>query len=274
MSVTLAFMTNYTLYLPDTDKQEQTIKSFFNVLKPLNLVDIFILCDEKPLSKVDSGITLYNGNICDDYKILGDEYENKLKNIDEFKDATIIKTDGLCDGYKKVIELCKTPYLFFLEHDWEFLSNIKHTLVDLTKLMDQQHEINAILFNKLWNTQQGHRQTLYKTSYNIPLCLTNRQSNNPYLLRVEHARNCRVKMIDNNGCSVHQGVEYNYVLNNIKLPNYCGGIECELTEFCNKDTDNFKILGTYIYGCLDGPPTIKHTDGCDRDFLTKYIDLK
>ena len=73
--------------------------------------------------------------------------------------------------------MCKTPYLFFLEHDWIFLNNITHTINDLIKCMDKYIEINCILFNKKSNKIFSN-QSIKETQYEIPLCLTNRQSNN------------------------------------------------------------------------------------------------
>ncbi len=267
--VTIAFMTNYTLDLPNIDKQKKTIESFYNVFKINTALPTFIFCDEKPLSKIDGDIILYSGEICKNYKKIGQEYEDKLLAIDLLKHAELIKTQSLCDGYKKAIELCKTPYLLFLEHDWIFLPNIIHSLSDLTNLMNQHNEINCILFNKLYNIPYDY-QTIQYFNYSVPLCLTNRQSNNPNLLRIEHALKIRYNLIKNEGCSVHPSIEYKYKFNNgLELPNYCGGIECELCIFCDKNINNIKLLGTYLYGSVNMNPTVTHTDGCNRYLLNK-----
>lgn len=266
MSVTIAFMTNYTLDLPNIDKQNQTIETFYDIFKPDNLLPTLIFCDEKPLSKIDGEFILYSGVKCNNYKNVGQEYEDNLLNLKLLKHADLIKTQSLCDGYKKAIELCKTPYLFFLEHDWIFLKNITHTLSQLTTLMDQHSEINCILFNKMHNTPFDFQTIDYK-NYTIPLCLTNRQSNNPNLLRIDHALNVRYKLIKNEGCTVHPSIKYKFP-SGLVLPSHCGGIECELCEYCNSD-ERIKILGTYIYGYVNMDPTIVHTDGCNRDLINK-----
>jgi hypothetical protein len=265
--VTIAFMTNYSLDIPSISKQEITINSFYKIFKPNTILNTIIFCDEKPLSKIEGSITLYNGEIYDNYKIPGKQYEENLRNIHFLKDSTFIKTNSLCDGYIKAIELCKTKYLFFLEHDWIFLENIEHSLRDLTKLMDDNHEINNILFNKLNNIETSFQKFYKSKEFNIPLLLTNRQSNNPNLLKVDHAYKIRYPLINNIGCSIHNGIEFYYNINNMKLPNYCGGIECELCEHCKEDEDKVNILGTYIYGPYGLSETLVHSDGCNRALL-------
>ena len=271
--VTIAFMTNYTLDLPNINKQKGTIESFYNVFKINTVLPTFIFCDEKPLSKIDGDIILYSGEICKNYKKVGQEYEDNLFALDLLKHAELIKTQSLADGYKKAIELCKTPYLFFLEHDWLFLNNIEHSLSDLTNLMNVHNEINCILFNKRYN-KPSNDQTMQYFNYSVPLCLTNRQSNNPNLLRIEHAFKIRYNLIKNEGCSIHPCIEYKYKFNNgLELPNYCGGIECELCVFCDDNVNNINVLGTYLYGSYNMEPTIIHTDGCDRDLLNKVTNV-
>ena len=81
MDITIAFMTNYTLDIPNTIKQEQTIESFYKILKVTEPLTTFIFCDEKPLSEIKGKIQLFNNDEYDDYKIPGAMYENKLKNI-------------------------------------------------------------------------------------------------------------------------------------------------------------------------------------------------
>ena len=58
-------------------------------------------------------------------------------------------------------------------------------------------------------------------------------------------------------CSIDQGIEY-YYIDDMKIPNYCGGIECELTYHCNDNEDKVHILGTYLYGSYQYLPTIIH----------------
>jgi len=272
--ITIAFMTNYTLDIPNIDKQLNTIKSFYDVFQIHTTIKTYIFCDEKPLSKIEGTIELYNKNKYNDYKIPGSEYETNLKNINLLKHATFIKTNSLCEGYKKAIELCDTKYLLFLEHDWVFLNNINHTLEDLIELMNSNNEINCILFNKKNNNESKTQKFYNSKSYEIPLCLTNRQSNNPNILRTSHAKEIRYPLINNEGCSIHPGIEFYYCINDMKIPNYCGGIECELCNYCNDNEDIVNILGTYIYGPKNYNNTITHSDICDRNLLnTKSTNI-
>jgi hypothetical protein len=274
MDVTIIFTTNYTLDIPNIDKQQKTIESFYDTFKISEKLPTFIFCDEKPISEIKGEIELFNGSKYSDYKIPGDDYINNLKNIELLKEATIIKTNSLCDGYKQALSLCKTKYLFFLEHDWVFLNNITHNLTELTDIMDKNNEINCILFNKLSNIQLDFQIFYNSKNYEIPLLLTNRQSNNPNLLRVDHAKKFRNPIIKSDGCSVHPGLNHHYCINNMKVPSYCGGIECELCDLCGNDENKVKLLGTYLYGELNKKPTIIHSDGCNRTKLNKesYIE--
>ena len=269
-NISIAFMTNYTLDIPNIEKQKRTINSFYKIFKINNLLKTYVFYHVKPLSKIESEITLYNSEIYTDYKIPGNKYLQNLKNIELLKNAEYIKTKNLCDGYIQAITMCKTPYLFFLEHDWIFNENIKHTLDDLSLLMDNNIEINCILFNKLKNISTSSQQFYKSKEFKIPLLLTNRQSNNPNLIRVSHAKDIRIKLLTNNGCSCHPGIEFYYNINNMKIPNYCGGIECELSKYCGKNIDIVNKLGTFIYGSINDNETIYHTDGCNRDLLNKY----
>lgn len=269
MDITIIFTTNYTLDIPNINKQKKTIESFYSVFKINELLPTFVFCDEKPLSKIEGEIELYNKNKYVDYKIPGEEYKNNLKNIELLKHAIFINTYSLCDGYKKALSLCKTKYLFFLEHDWVFLPNISHSLKNLIECMDKNNEINNILFNKQSNIQTQNQRIYNSKKYDIPLLLTNRQSNNPNLLRIEHAKKIRDPLIKNEGCSLHKGIEFFYLFNSMKIPNYCGGIECELCNYCGDNENKTKILGTYLYGELGKNHTIIHSDGCDRLELEK-----
>lgn len=267
MNITVAFMTNYTLDIPNTKKQKDTIESFYKIFKPNDKIEINIFCDEKPLSKIKGEFQLFNGEKCNNYKTAGTEYEKKLKEIDYLKDANIIKTKSLCDGYIQAVKMCKTDYLFFLEHDWIFLDNIKHTIQELINFMDNNKDINCILFNKLVNRPLNY-QTIKQLKKEIPVCLTNRQSNNPNILRIKHARDFRVPLINEAGCSLHKEIYY-FKFPGFKLSNICGGIECELTQFCDS-RDKIVKLGTVIYGPKGNLPTIVHSDGCDREKLNKF----
>jgi hypothetical protein len=267
MDITIAYMTNYTLDIPNIDKQKTTIESFYKVFKPDNMLKTIIYCDEKPLSKIEGTITLLDNTKYDDYTIVGKKYEENLLSIPLLQNAKFVKTNGLCDGYKRVIDSCETKYIFFLEHDWIFLDNIKHTLKQLIEIMDKNIDINNILFNKLDNTVKPFQKFYNSKNTGLNLLLTNRISNNPNILRTSHAKDIRYPLINNDGCSIHPGIEFYYNINEMKMPNYCGGIECELCEYCKEDETKVNTLGTYLYGSYRHPPTIIHSDGCNRQLL-------
>ena len=70
-------------------------------------------------------------------------------------------------------------------------------------------------------------------------------------------------------------LDYNIIM---YIPNWCGGIECELCEYCNDNEEIVNILGTYIYGPKNYNNTLTHSDICDRNLLniksTNIIRMK
>ena len=67
-----------------------------------------------------------------------------------------------------------------------------------------------------------------------------------------------------NRLSLIESINYN-----MKIPGWCGGIECELCEHCQENIEKIIELGNYLYGPLNHDKTIIHSDICDRDLLNK-----
>jgi hypothetical protein len=267
--VTVAFMTNYSLSIPEVEIPRETIQSFYETLKIDGRLKTHIFCDSKPLSEIGAPVTLYNGSTSGDHLETGRVYLERLSSIDQFRDCPIVMTRGLVDGYLKAIELCQTPFLFFLEHDWSFSEEIGHSLLELCEWMDSDPKINCILFNKK-NNSPCLGQEKVEPHPSLPLCLTNRQSNNPNLLRVSNAKKWRMPLLKAPGCKVHPGLLFFYnFCGQTRIPHYCGGIECELTQFASRDPNHVALLGTYLYGRTGQGPTVNHLDGCDRKRLNR-----
>lgn len=264
MDITLVFMTNWSWTVPDITKQLRTIQSFYNVFK-VDILPTIIYCDTKPLSSIEGSFVTSDGVSYDNSSEVGNIYVSNLLNIPEFRNARFEFTSSLCDGYLRALT-CETKYLFFLEHDWFFKENITHSLGEQIELMNRNQEINCILFNKMSNCVYNS-QKIYQVDYQIPMCLTDRQSNNPNILRVSHARQVRAPLISKDGCSIHPNIEFNYNMGDFQLPNYCGGIECELTNYCTT-VDRVRELGTYLYGSVGMSCTVEHLDGCKRSLKT------
>src|SRR5579883_813207 len=75
-------------------------------------------------------------------------FEYYKRNIESFfgpyGGASVVRTSGLADGYKKSLLAAKTPYLFQLEHDWLFEHQLIHHT--LTEIIDAMAEAKAEYF--------------------------------------------------------------------------------------------------------------------------------
>lgn len=162
-----------------------------------------------------------------------DEYKNNLK---KFFNCEIIETTSLSDGYIKSIKESKADYLFQLEHDWTFNTElIKHSLAEIISVMAQQG-IYHFRFSKHPNTltdglMKWQTKMIEKECNGLKYCETDNLSNNPHIINRK---------------------KYLSFLDRIKLKDGSSGIEKELTK---KD-----LIGCQ-YGGLDYPATIKHLQG-------------
>jgi hypothetical protein len=163
-------------------------------------------------------------------------FEPYRANLEQYFKCKIIKTNSLSDGYIKSIKNSKADYLFQLEHDWSFNSDlIKHSLNEITEVMAKR-DIYHFRFSKHHNTLKPELMK-WQTVMNerecdgLKYCETDNVSNNPHIID-------RKKYLE--------------FLDRIELSTGSKGIEEKLTK---------KGLIGCQYGGLDYPPTIKHLQG-------------
>ena len=157
------------------------------------------------------------------------EYFNRLQTI---KDATVIKTNSLSDGYVKAIKEGTSDYIFMLEHDWIFNNNINHSLEQITNFM-QATGCYHFRFNKRSNIIAGWDTRMDESDFmGIKYCSCNNISNNPHIID-------RKKYLDD-------------FMNIIKVVPGSKGIEEQL---------NKHDLTTCVYGGIGHENTIIHLDG-------------
>ena len=76
-------------------------------------------------------------NIFIDYHPYKKNYDKFLQNLKNYflsknTNPTFYKTKSLVDGFSKTFDICNTPFLFNLEHDWIFYKrNITHSLNEI-----------------------------------------------------------------------------------------------------------------------------------------------
>ena len=152
-------------------------------------------------------------------------------------------TNGLADGYIKSTQVSQTDFIFQLEHDWEFLSTIKHDLDFIVNCMKKEG-MQHLRFNKRANINMPFETLTEIHSLGFKFCKTQGRSNNPHIID-------RKSYLDT----------WNNNINLSNHPKRSDGIENNLTD----------TLG-YIYGGYQYPQQIHHTDGTGQmGFFRKLI---
>ena len=154
-----------------------------------------------------------------------------IKNLSQIF-PSVIHTDSLSDGYIKSIKNSESDYLFQLEGDWEFNTNIKHSLKEITEVMSQIG-IYHFRFNKRSNIIAGWDKRMDESEFNgLKYCSSNNMSNNPHIIDVK---------------------KYKFdLIHKIRLSQGSKGIEEELNKY---------NLTSCLYGGAGYEPTVIHTDG-------------
>ena len=169
-------------------------------------------------------------------------------------DFHVVAQYGLQKVMRKFLEKVTTPYLLFLEHDWEF-QGPKIDLENLLDVFDQYPLVNYVRFNKRKNIISNFDFILEKETSigDIDLIRTVAHSNNPHLVRVEKLRSDWLPICLNDP-----------LCRNMDLSAKAFGIENPLFKRHMQDVRKMgfaraqEIWGTYIYGQIGDPPRIKH----------------
>ena len=207
-SIELHVFTNSTISSPSTEMIENTVLSFNTAFD--NSIKIEVWCDPSPY--LDSA-SLYITN---------------LKKI--FPIVNLSKS--LSEGYVRAIKKSNSDFIFMLEHDWEFLPTINHSLADIIRLIYTE-EITHFRFNKRTNISRKFDLNLKEVEHpEISYCLTNGVSNNPHIID-------RKKYIDE-------------ALRFVEISKKSEGIEKRLSN---------QGIRAAIYGGKNYPATILHKDG-------------
>jgi hypothetical protein len=198
--------------------------------------------------------------LCYDRKHIGDENENmyqarltKFAESQDF-DFNVAVRFGLQKIIRKILEKVTTPYLLFLEHDWEF-QGPEIDLENLIGVFDQNEMVNYVRFNKRKNVISNFDFILEKETSikDIDLIRTVAHSNNPHLVRVEKLRKDWLPICLNDP-----------LCQKMDLRGKAFGIENPLFKRHLHDVREMGFAqaqekwGTYIYGEIGDPPRIKH----------------
>lgn len=204
--------------------------------------------------------TTVSQNIHNTQSKLGDEYTEALRRFcDEF--GFTLRLD-LSPGFRGMrlgmCEWVRRDYLFLVEHDWKWCTNLD--LVSLVQTFEEHDDINYIRFNKRANMvtmkltatkrQGGDLYLIPHSESNVPLLATPQYSNNPHIERMSKYREwCKIV----EASSVYVGDNAG-----------AGGFEHPLQEASLDDIQKYGIAernkrwGTFIYGKMGDPQATKH----------------
>lgn len=183
----------------------------------------------------------YNENLIEFSKIHSFEY-HRSRNAGLRKLMTIRVND------------IATPYLLFVEHDWEF-NGPPMELNPFIEIFDQYDEVNQIRFNQRANriARFDFLMKYEKKITHLPLIQTIAASNNPSLFRVSTLKNKWIPIILNDSFFKKHpqegtpfGVEEPLFKNHIRDVARIGFDKAH------------QIWGTYVYGCIGDSAFIKH----------------
>lgn len=170
----------------------------------------------------------------------------------------IDKSPGWRQVRLNMADWVKSPYLFLIEHDWEWCVDLD--LVSLIQTFEEHDHVNYIRFNKRANVvtpkltatrRTGGDLYLIKDSEtDIPLLATPQYSNNPHIERMSKYREwCKIVEANNVFAGKNGGA---------------GGFEHPLQEQSLDDLEMLgvekrnQMWGTYIYGTVGMMQAIKH----------------
>lgn len=166
-SISIITPTHILPSAPNTEIIEKMLESLYGNVIGSKYVNHYVFVDS---DKTNPNRKEYIANL------------NKLKNY--YSNLYIIEVfdSGLKTNYINGLRLCKTPYVFFVEHDWVFLEKIP--LKRFVDIMDKNNHVNLIKLSKRNNMEVGGWDSILEQDKDIPdLIKTNSWSNHPHVSR-------------------------------------------------------------------------------------------
>jgi hypothetical protein len=174
---------------------------------------------------------------------------------------------GLRGNWELAMETLKTPYMMFLEHDWEFVEDVN--ISNVLSAFENYPEISYIRFPKrpikkdsVWNDPIKHFDWILKPENNmdnlkIPLSNITCFSGNPHIMRVSAAKEKYIPLLELNSPYKNNKQAYH--------------LEKEIRPIILETYKKYGTLtaqeywGTYIYGKYPQKAIVKHLgDWCRR----------
>ncbi len=207
------------------DEITACVEAFHKKAKGFEKYKHLIVCDSDPAK----------GELVDKYIDFLRELETKHTQISVIHR----KNSGLRKNYLYAVEHITSPYMMFLEHDWELTTDIDLDL--LVRLFREYPQVNYLRFNHLNNNDMSGYDNYHEDCPEIPLVpllKVDAWHNVVHMIRREHFKNSWAPLIDT------------------------WSIEACLTQKYQQQvaalgfTEAHKRWGTYIYGKTDSSPVV------------------
>lgn len=183
--VTIITTTHIIPSAPSTDIIQQMLESLHRYVEGSRYVKHLIFVDMKLTKKQNKVSKKYIKNL----EALGKIYPNIY--------IIPIPNSGLKANYINGIKLCKTPYLYFIEHDWIFLENIPTSR--FVEIMNQHNDVNYIKMSKRNNMEiGGWDKMLFKDERFNDIVKVNAWTNHPHIVRLKKWKDTWLKIINPN----------------------------------------------------------------------------
>ena len=206
------------------------------------------------------------------YPKLAEEYvKNIEKSVSIFEgvDIEVVREtqSGLRGNWQLAIKTCSTPYMMFLEHDWEFLTDVKvEKVIDAFEKYDK---ISLIRFPKRDVTEKSIRNNpdihfdwvledvKGMDKLEIPLSNVTCFSGNPHIMKVSSALEKFIPALEAN--KPYTNTKQSYHLEKEMRP-----MVLETYKKYGKETSQ-DYWGTYQYGVIPQKQVVRHLgDWCRK----------
>jgi len=240
--LTILIPTHITPFAPSTEIIENTIKS----------ISMF--------ENIDNCKCIIGCNMNRDKPLISEQYLHNLcciKNVFDTEIYNVINGQQR-KNFLNIIKRVKTPYLFFVEHDWKFVEYLDISL--LLSTMDKYKFINTIYFNKRPNICLKYPPCgdfILKPEprvTEIPLLKTSKWSNNPNITRTSKWKEWMPIVekapldTSNPRKQVEPPLHYLYI-NQINTLGF---------------DEAHALWGMYSYGTMNNNRMVEHMDGSKR----------
>ena len=164
---------------------------------------------------------------------------------------------GLQRNFTAAIENIGTPYILWVEHDWQFLPP-GVDLAGVVRAFERYPEINMVRFNKRRNTIAGFDFLMEKetNAEGIDLIRTPAYSNNPQVVRTEKLRTDWLPLCQSDATA--RQYDLSRTAFGIEEPLFKGILHAVRQLGFGEAHAHW---GTYVYGQVNDPPKIRHL-GC------------